>query len=165
MATAHIALGSNLPRPTPGRPDGRRATLEAALQALRGHPRIGVTAASSWHETAPVGGPAGQGPFLNAAAVLETDLAPEALLDVLKGIERDLGRQVRARWGPREIDLDLILYGDTVLATDRLELPHPRFRDRRFVLAPLAEVAPGARDPVTCRTVARLLADLDRARP
>ena len=152
MATVYIGLGSNL--------GDREATIRAAVDRLRAHPQIKVTAESSLIETAPVGGPAGQPTFLNGAAALETDLEPDALLDVLKGIERDLGRRPRTRWGPREIDLDVLLYGDRVVETSRLTVPHPLMAQRRFVLAPLSEIAPDARDPVTGRTVREMLAGI-----
>ncbi len=153
MATALIALGSNL--------GDRRAHLDAAVAALGDHPRIEVAAVSPFIETDPVGGPPGQPMFLNGACRAETDLAPLDLLDVLKDTERRLGREKNGPpWGPRVIDLDLILYGDEMLATERLTLPHPEFRDRRFVLEPLAHVAPDAVDPVTGRTVRQLLEDL-----
>jgi 2-amino-4-hydroxy-6-hydroxymethyldihydropteridine diphosphokinase len=152
MTTVYVGLGSNL--------GDRRRNLEAALEALRAHPRITVSAVSSFLETEPVGGPPGQGKFLNAAAGIETDLAPEALLEELKRVERTLGRKPGPRWGPREIDLDILLYGDTILETGTLVIPHPRMRERRFVLEPLAEIAPTARDPATGRTVRELLASL-----
>jgi 2-amino-4-hydroxy-6-hydroxymethyldihydropteridine diphosphokinase len=155
MATAYIALGSNL--------GDRRAHLEAAAAALGAAPGIRLIAVSPLVETEPVGGPPGQERFLNAAARIETDLAPEALLDVLKGIERRLGRRQGPRWGPREIDLDLLLYGDRRIQTDRLTVPHPQLRERRFVLEPLAAIAPDAVDPVTGRTVRQLLAALSPA--
>jgi len=155
MATAYIGLGSNL--------GDREATIRAALDRLRAHPHIEVTAESRLIETEPVGGPPGQPAFLNGAAAVETDLAPHALLDALKQIEHALGRRPRERWGPREIDLDLLLYGDRVVETERLTVPHPRLSERRFVLGPLAEIAPDARDPVTGRTAGEMLAALDSA--
>ncbi|MCX5648873.1 MAG: 2-amino-4-hydroxy-6-hydroxymethyldihydropteridine diphosphokinase, partial [Planctomycetota bacterium] len=96
------------------------------------------------------------------AAEIETDLAPETLLEELKRVERALGRRPGPRWGPREIDLDILLCGDTMFETGTLVIPHPRMRERRFVLEPLAEIAPDARDPVTGRTVRELFALLDR---
>lgn len=154
MPIACLGLGSNL--------GDRRATLAAALDALRAHPDVHALASSSLVETEPVGGPPGQGPFLNGAARVETDLAPRDLLALLKQIERDLGRSPAGpRWGPRTIDLDLLLYDDLRLDSPDLIVPHPRFRQRRFVLEPLAQVAPDARDPVTGLSVRDLLARLD----
>ena len=129
--------------------------------ALRSHPEIKSVAASTFIETPPVGGPPGQRPYLNGAARIETDLEPQALLAELKAIERSLGRREGPRWGPRPIDLDIILCGNTVLETADLVIPHPRFRERVFVLKPLAEIAPGARDPVTRTTVKTLLSRLE----
>jgi len=149
MAIAGLGLGSNL--------GDRRARIDAALAALRADPAVRSVVASDPVETDPVGGPPGQGKFLNAAAEIETDLAPEALLEELKRIERSLGRRPGPRWGPREIDLDILLYGEEILETDTLVIPHPRLRERRFVLAPLAEIAPKARDPVTGLSVRNLL--------
>ena len=154
MTTVYLGLGSNL--------GDRRRNLEAALDALRAHPQIAVSAVSAFLETDPVGGPPGQGKFLNAAAEIETDLAPEALLEELKRVERALGRTPGPRWGPREVDLDILLYGEEILETEALVIPHPRMRERRFVLAPLAEIAPDARDPVTKQTVRELLAIVDQ---
>jgi len=152
MATAYIGLGSNL--------GDREAAIRVALDRLRAHPHIEVTATSRLIETEPVGGPPGQPAFLNGAAAVETDLDPHALLDALKQIEHALGRRPRERWGPREIDLDLLLHGDRVVETERLTVPHPRLSERRFVLGPLAEIAPDARDPVTGRTVREMLEGL-----
>lgn len=151
---AAISLGSNV--------GDRRFQLDAAISALAETPGIEVLAVSSFHETAPVGGPSGQGPFLNAAATLETSIPPEALLDRLREVETTGGRIRDVQWGARTIDLDLILFGSTIRDSPDPILPHPRFALRRFVLGPLAEVAPDWVDPRTGRTVAYLLANLNR---
>ena len=151
---ALIGLGSNL--------GDRKAHLDRAVGALCRVPGVSAVAVSRYRETPPVGGPGGQGAFLNAAASLVTNLDPEPLLDVLQDVERDAGRVRGERWGERTLDLDLLLFGRLRLDTPRLRLPHPRMALRRFVLAPLAEVAPDAVDPVTGRAVADLLANLDR---
>jgi len=151
---ASIGLGSNL--------GDRRLALEGAIAALTEAPGVVVRDRSSFHETEPVGGPSGQGSYLNAAAVLETTLGPFDLLRLLQAIEARFGRARTVRWSERTLDLDLLLYDDRIIDTPELVVPHPRFSTRRFVLAPLAEIAPGAVDPITNRTVAALLADLDR---
>lgn len=147
MTRVAIALGSNL-----GDRDGY---LRAALAALQ--PPIDRLRISTFHDTAPVGvGP--QPTFLNAAAVGETSLSARALLETLLGIERDLGRERPFPGAPRTVDLDLILYGEAIIdEAPSLIVPHPRFRERRFVLEPLAEIAPDWRDPVTGKTVEELL--------
>jgi 2-amino-4-hydroxy-6-hydroxymethyldihydropteridine diphosphokinase len=152
METAYIALGSNLPS-IAGAP---QATLEAAIQELGklGH----VTARSRFYTTEPVGY-ADQPAFLNAAIALETTLAPEPLLDRLLEIERLFGRD-RSHGianGPRTLDLDLILYGNRILATERLLVPHPRMHQRSFVLLPLAEIAPDTAHPVLHQSMKELL--------
>jgi 2-amino-4-hydroxy-6-hydroxymethyldihydropteridine diphosphokinase len=154
MSRALIALGSNL--------GDRRRAIESALAEICRLPRTCVVESSSLRETAPVGGPK-QGDFLNAAALVETQLAPGELLEGLLGIERSLGRIRRELNGPRTIDLDIILYDERVVKEPGLEVPHPRFRDRPFVLEPLAEIAPDAVDPVTRKTVRELLAMLPLA--
>src|SRR6476661_8391857 len=123
-ATAFIALGSNL--------GDRRQNLQAAVTALT-DAGVTVVKVSSFHETEPVGGPPGQGSYLNAAAEIQTDLAPRGLLDLLLDIERRLGRVRGARYGPRTLDLDVLLFGDTILSEPGLEVPHPRMHERRFV--------------------------------
>jgi 2-amino-4-hydroxy-6-hydroxymethyldihydropteridine diphosphokinase len=153
MPTVYLGLGANLGK--------RRETIDAALARLADHPAICVGAVSALIETAPVGGPAGQPNYLNGAAAIETNLDPAALLAELKRIEHDLGRRDGPRWGPRPIDLDILLYGDLVLDSPDLTIPHPRLRERRFVLEPLAEIAPDAIDPVTGLAVRALLARLD----
>lgn len=155
LERAAIALGSNL--------GDRRATLDAAVVVLIASPGIQLLARSAWHTSAPVGPP--QPDYLNGCAVLATALAPQALLERLLAIERHFGRVRGERWGPRTLDLDLIFYGQQRLQTPQLEIPHPRLRQRSFVLEPLAEIAPHWVDPVSGCTVRLLGAQLaaDRA--
>ena len=152
MARAYVGLGANLGR--------RAANLESALALLRREPGLEVVAVSSFRETDPVGF-VDQPPFLNAAAAVETDLSPRELLERLLAVERTLGRTREGpRFGPRTIDLDLLLYGDAVVSEPGLDVPHPRLPERRFALEPLAELDPGlvvpGRGPVSA-----LLAELD----
>jgi 2-amino-4-hydroxy-6-hydroxymethyldihydropteridine diphosphokinase len=144
-----VAVGSNL--------GNRRANLEAAIDLVLPHLRSALV--SSFIETEPVG--VGDQPrFLNGAVVGEASLPAPALLARLLAIEEQLGR-TRPYWGaPRTIDLDLVLYGDLVLAEPGVQVPHPRFRERTFVLDPLVEIAPDLVDPVTGLTVAALRAAL-----
>jgi 2-amino-4-hydroxy-6-hydroxymethyldihydropteridine diphosphokinase len=150
---AAIALGSNL--------GDREAHLEFAFKGLS--VLVVALQRSSDYETAPVGtsGP----PFLNAAAVGETALAPPDLLRALLALETQRGRERPYPRAPRSLDLDLVLYGDLVVEAHDLVIPHPRFRERRFVLEPLAEIAPGLVDPVTNRSVRQLLELLPGALP
>ena len=146
MTLAYVGLGANL--------GNREATIAAAVAELPG-----VVAVSTLRETDPVG-ITEQPRFLNGAAALETELTPRELLDMLLAVERRLGRERRERWGPRTIDLDLLLYGDQTVDEPGLAVPHPRLHERRFALEPLAEldpelVVPG-RGPVSA-----LLAALD----
>jgi 2-amino-4-hydroxy-6-hydroxymethyldihydropteridine diphosphokinase len=157
MSFCLIGLGANL--------GNRRETLEAAVARLRHHPAMRLTATSPWYETAPVGGPPRQPDFLNGALVAETSLPPQALLELLQQVERELGRRPAERWGPRPIDLDLLLYDQLVLSTPTLVLPHPRMAWRRFVLEPAAEVAGAMIHPTTGWTLSRLLEHLDTAAP
>jgi 2-amino-4-hydroxy-6-hydroxymethyldihydropteridine diphosphokinase len=149
MTPVAIALGSNLG-------DRDRHLRDAAA-------RVGLfihdLQLSSFHDTAPVG-VAPQPRFLNAAAIGHTALAPRAMLEQLLAIEQALGRQRPYAGAPRTIDLDLLLYDDAVIDEPGLVVPHPRFRERRFVLAPLAEVAADWVDPVSGKSISVLLAEL-----
>lgn len=151
---ALIGLGSNL--------GDRKAALDEAVAALSATPGIEVQAVSSYHETPPIGGPGGQGVFLNAAARLSATVGPLALLGAIREIEARSGRVRGERWEARTLDLDLLLYGDRVVEMPELILPHPRMSVRRFVLAPLAEVAGHVLDPLTNRGIPWLLDNLDR---
>jgi 2-amino-4-hydroxy-6-hydroxymethyldihydropteridine diphosphokinase len=149
-----IALGSNL--------GDRAAHLRYALSALA--PDIMGMKVSRFLETAPVGVEDGQPAYVNAAAAGTTRLSSGQLLARLLGIEQERGRLRPYPMAPRSLDLDLILYGDLVTSDPEMTIPHPRFRERAFVLTPLAEIAPGMRDPVTGLTVAELRDRLADAR-
>ena len=147
-----IALGSNL--------GDRRAHLHYAVDALSLD--LADIRQSSIVETPPEGVGEEHGPFLNAAVVGVTALAARDLLDRLLEIEQESGRQRPYPSAPRTLDLDLILYGDSIIEEAGLRVPHPRFRERAFVLEPLAEIAPDLRDPVTGSTIAQLVARVRR---
>lgn len=149
--TALVAMGSNL--------GDRTAHLDYALAELRKLDRTRVVKVSGYRETEPVGGPP-QRAFLNAAVLLLTALEPAELLGKLIEIERRRGRERSVKDGPRVLDLDLVLYGGTICETPDLILPHPRFRERAFVLDPACEIAPDLVDPVTGKPLRRLQADL-----
>jgi len=148
-----IALGSNL--------GDREANLAFGLSALPGF--ITNLRQSRWHDTTPVGVSADQPRYLNGVVIGETALSARQLLERLLSIEREAGRARPSPMAPRTLDLDLILFGDERIAEDGLVVPHPRFRERLFVLEPLAEVAPGWIDPGTGQTVSALLAQARRA--
>ena len=154
MSRAYLALGSNL--------GDRLAHLQSAVDALSAAADVDVVAVSRVYETAPVGGPA-QDAYLNAVVAIDTEIDPHALLDLAQGIERQAQRVRAERWGPRTLDVDVLLFDDVRLDDPDLTVPHPRMWERGFVLAPLRDVAPalvdaaamweGVREaPVTLRT-------------
>jgi 2-amino-4-hydroxy-6-hydroxymethyldihydropteridine diphosphokinase len=134
MATAFVGIGSNL--------GDRETHLRSAIDLLAAEDGIEVVAVSRLRETEPVG-PVEQGPFLNGAVQVTTDLPPGQLLERLLAVEQRLGRVRGERFGPRTIDLDLLVYGDEVVEEAGLTVPHPRLHERKFALEPLAELAPG----------------------
>ncbi len=151
MTLAYVGLGANL--------GPREETLRLAVERLGDAEGVDVVGVSSLRETDPVG-VVDQPPFLNGAAQLETNLPPRELLDLLLEIECSLGRVRGERWGPRVVDLDLLLYGGEIVDEPGLRIPHPRLHERRFALAPLAELDPGLEIPGRA-DVSALLAELD----
>lgn len=141
-----------------GSSEGERLQhISNAVKALGAVKGVHVAQMALITETEPVGGPP-QGPYLNTVVELETTLTPQDLLQVLKNIERQLGRRPSSqRWGPRPIDLDILLYDDQIVQTAELIIPHPRLHERRFVLEPLAQLAPTLTHPVLHRSITELL--------
>jgi len=157
MARCLIACGSNEGQP--------RQHLADAGDLLRSMPGLTLLATSRIRETRPVGGPAGQAPFMNGAFLVETEFAADELLGVLTAIENTLHRERLERWGPRTIDLDLLLYEDLVIEQPGLTIPHPRMTTRRFVLEPCAEIAPDFVHPLAGCSVQDLLDNISVAHP
>jgi 2-amino-4-hydroxy-6-hydroxymethyldihydropteridine diphosphokinase len=151
MGKCAIALGSNL--------GDSRTTLEAALTTLADTPEITQLTRSSWYQTKAVGPP--QPDYINGCAVLQVKISPQTLLETLLAVESQFGRVRNRRWAARSIDLDLLLYDDLILETPSLTLPHPRMRERAFVLVPLAEIAPDWIEPVSQKAIAQLATAVD----
>jgi 2-amino-4-hydroxy-6-hydroxymethyldihydropteridine diphosphokinase len=149
--SAFVGIGSNL--------GDREGNFRQAVELLSAEDGIDVVAVSEIRETDPVG-PVEQGPFLNGAVRIETDLAPRELLERLLAVEERLGRVRRERWGPRTIDLDLLLYGNDVVDEPGLTVPHPRLHERRFALEPLSDLAPSLEIPGK-GPISALLAELE----
>ena len=153
MTKCAIALGSNQ--------GDSLNILERSLNVLNDIPGIDLKTTSSWYQTEPVGTPELQANYLNGCALLSTRQTPEELLAILQATEIQFGRTSKGNLQPRTLDLDLLLYGDLVLNTPNLTLPHPRMRERAFVLVPLAEIAGDWIEPVSNMKIAKLLRDVD----
>jgi len=135
------------------------------MELLRFMPGVTMVSVSRYRDTRPIGGPPGQGVFLNGACLFETDLAPHDVLGMLAAVENTLDRERGERWGPRTVDLDLLLYDDVVLDTESLTLPHPRMVTRRFVLEPCVEIAPDLVHPLAGCTLEDLLESISSPHP
>jgi 2-amino-4-hydroxy-6-hydroxymethyldihydropteridine diphosphokinase len=157
MARCLIGCGSNLGH--------RREQLDRAIELMRFMPGVTLLDVSRFRETVAVGGPPGQEAFLNGACLIETDLPPQDVLSMLAAVENTLHRNREERWGPRTVDLDLLLYDDLVLESDCLTLPHPRMSTRRFVLEPCAEIAGAVFHPLAACTLDEILASISSPQP
>ena len=151
MVKCAIALGSNL--------GDSKQILNQALELLSQTSAIELISHSSWYETVPVGPP--QPNYVNGCAILETELLPEDLLQILLKIEQQFGRIRQERWGPRILDLDILLYDDLILEMPNLTIPHPRMNERAFVLVPLAEIAAHWIEPISRQTILQLSQAID----
>ncbi|MBI5400250.1 2-amino-4-hydroxy-6-hydroxymethyldihydropteridine diphosphokinase [Candidatus Saganbacteria bacterium] len=145
--TVYLSLGSNV--------GDREEYIEQANFLLEKNPRIQVVKHSSNIETEAEGG-ANQPPFINSAVMIKTSLPPHQLLDVCQEIETTLGRERELEWGPRTIDIDILLYGDEIVSDEKLQIPHPLLHERMFVLRPLREIAPNALHPIMEKTIEAL---------
>ncbi len=152
--TVFLAFGANL--------GNRKEQIERGIVKLESS-GVTIVRQSSWYETEPVGLD-DQPWFLNCVARAETTHEPAALLAICKRIEEEVGRVPSTRYGPRHLDIDILLYGTRCIESDDLSVPHPRMRERRFVLVPLLEIAPDLRDPVTQEPYAEILSRLDEGK-
>ncbi|MEA5619659.1 2-amino-4-hydroxy-6-hydroxymethyldihydropteridine diphosphokinase [Cronbergia sp. UHCC 0137] len=151
LARSAIALGSNMGESL--------EILEASLEILEKTAGISLEAKSSWYKTKPMGPP--QPDYLNGCVILEVEMSPQALLATLLATEQRFGRVRQLHWGPRTLDLDLLLYDDLILDQPNLQIPHPGMQERGFVLVPLAEIAPTWIHPVSEQTIESLLKGID----
>lgn len=152
--TAYLALGSNI--------DDRMVYLGQAESLLKKHSKIEILKASKIYETEPWPKEGGQKWFLNQVLEVETTLSPQELLSEAKSIEQIIGRTKREHWGAREIDIDILLYGDQIIDTPDLQIPHRHIEDRQFVLVPLVEIAPTLSDPMTNRKFSEILKEVQK---
>ena len=152
--TAYLCLGANLGHP--------RQQIERAIMMLQDE-GVAIVTRSSWYETEPVGRD-DQPWFLNLVVQAETSLSPHELLSVCQRVERRAGRLPSPRFGPRHLDIDILLYGNQCVESPDLTVPHPRMHERRFVLIPLLEIAPDLRDPVLGQPYADLVSRLDEGK-
>jgi len=150
-ARTAIALGSNM--------GNSPAILAGALEALAQISGITIQAKSSWYRTKAIGPT--QPDYLNGCAILSVQISPQALLAQLLAVEQEFGRVRQEHWGPRTLDLDLLLYDDLILQQPNLQIPHPRMTERAFVLVPLVEIAPDWIEPISQRVIQDLLLDID----
>jgi 2-amino-4-hydroxy-6-hydroxymethyldihydropteridine diphosphokinase len=155
VSTAYLGLGSNL---------GRKKYNVSRSILLMKKAGIRILRQSRFYKTKPVGFME-QPDFINAAVKIRTVFAPKRLLKILQDIEKAMGRVKARRWGPRIIDIDILLYGDKTVKTNGLVIPHPRMHERTFVLKPLAEIAPGLKHPVLKTTIKLLLKEVFATRP
>ncbi|MEA3492964.1 MAG: 2-amino-4-hydroxy-6-hydroxymethyldihydropteridine diphosphokinase [Candidatus Margulisiibacteriota bacterium] len=145
---AYLGLGSNV--------GDREEYLEQAIFLLEKNPKVDVLKRSSSLETEAEGGKGDQQMFVNGALEIKTKLSPQELLDLTQEIEAALGREREIEWGPRTIDIDILLYNDEILSDDKLQIPHPLMHERLFVLKPLAEISPSLKHPVLEKTIGSL---------
>lgn len=146
-----IALGSNL--------GNSLSILESATKALDTIPGIKIVISSSWYQTKAIGPP--QPDYINGCISVLAKQDPHSLLQILLDVEQQFGRTRKEKWGPRTLDLDLLLYDDLILETPNLQIPHPRIRERAFVLVPLAEIVPLWVEPVSGKTIEELVKCVD----
>ncbi len=151
MTKVYAGLGSNL--------GNKRENILSAIDRIDAYEGFCVKEKSGFYDTAPVGGPL-QPDYVNCVIGLETEIEPQALLKEFKKIETALGRETGVRWGPRVIDLDILLYGDTIVTDHNLKIPHERMHERVFVLEPLCEISPDIKHPVSGISISELLEKL-----